>query len=78
MCVDDECAFADAFPCIPQTVFPNTAAPADRPGQWSDCAKQGIAVKPEKGAALLFWSMKVGGELDGTHADVFCVLDGLC
>jgi hypothetical protein len=52
-------------------VFPNTAAPAtdaERNGgnwTWSACAAQGVAVRPEKGAALLFWSMKVGGELDG-------------
>jgi hypothetical protein len=51
-----------------ETVFPNTAAPAGRTGQWSECAQQGVAVKPVKGNALLFWSMKVGGELDGACA----------
>jgi prolyl 4-hydroxylase len=51
-----------------ETVFPNTAAPAGRTGEWSECAKQGVAVKPVKGNAMLFWSMKVGGELDGACA----------
>jgi prolyl 4-hydroxylase len=47
-----------------ETVFPNTAVPPTQ-GNWSACAAQGVAVRPAKGDALLFWSMKVGGELDG-------------
>ena len=50
-----------------ETVFPNTALPPGREGDWSPCGKQGIAVKAKKGNALLFWSMKVGGELDGAY-----------
>jgi len=50
-----------------ETVFPNTAVPPGREGDWSPCGKQGIAVKAKKGNALLFWSMKVGGELDGAQ-----------
>jgi len=48
-----------------ETVFPNTAAPVGRQGDYSACGQQGLAVKAKKGNALLFWSMKVGGELDG-------------
>lgn len=55
-----------------ETVFPNTAAPAGRLGNWSSCAAKGIAVKPSKGDALLFWSMKVGGELDGGSSHAGC------
>lgn len=58
-----------------ETVFPNAPAP---PGQaaaaanWSACARAGLAVKPVKGNALLFWSMKVGGELDGGSSHAGC------
>ena len=51
-----------------ETVFPNTKAPEGRPGSWSACGQEGIAVKPAKRNALLFWSMKTGGELDGAPA----------
>ena len=62
-----------------ETVFPNAAAPASQlaGGNWSKCAQQGLAVKPVKGDALLFWSMKVGGELDGGSSHAGCpVLKG--
>ena len=55
-----------------ETVFPNTAAPGGRTGEWSPCAANSIAVKPVKGDALLFWSMKVGGELDGGSSHAGC------
>ena len=60
-----------------ETVFPNTAVPPGREGDWSPCGKQGIAVKAKKGNALLFWSMKVGGELDGKWR-VGCSVVALC
>lgn len=43
-----------------------------RGGQWSDCAKGVLAVKPRKGDVLLFWSMKAGGELDGGSSHASC------
>ncbi len=55
-----------------ETVFPNAAVPSGRGGKWSECAQQGLAVKPVKGDALLFWSMKVGGELDGGSSHAGC------
>lgn len=50
-----------------ETVFPNVEAP-----QWqqqnshlfTECAMKGLSVRPRKGDALVFWSMKPGGELD--------------
>jgi prolyl 4-hydroxylase len=53
-----------------ETVFPSAPA-ADvaslrRPGDppLSDCAKAGLAVRPRKGDALLFYSLQPDGELD--------------
>lgn len=52
-------------------------APKDRKGDWSDCAKKGVAVKPQKGDAILFWSMKVNGELDHGSLHSSCpVIEG--
>ena len=54
-----------------ETVFPNTETPKSRNETlFSQCGNKGKAVKPNKGDAILFWSMKVGGELDGgsSHA----------
>jgi prolyl 4-hydroxylase len=66
-----------------ETVFPNTSPPPGRPAvepdgwRWSRCAQEGVAVKPVKGNALLFWSMKVGGELDGGSSHAGCpVING--
>jgi prolyl 4-hydroxylase len=57
-----------------ETVFPNAPAPPGQAaaGNWSACAAQGLAVKAVKGNALLFWSMKVGGELDGGSSHAGC------
>jgi len=50
-----------------ETVFP---ASVDKPhrgdtsGEWSACAKRGVAVKARKGDALLFWSLKPDGSED--------------
>ena len=54
-----------------ETVFPETTEKphANDPG-WSDCARKGVAVKPRKGDALLFFSMDEARQLDwkSTHA----------
>ena len=56
-----------------ETVFPNTEAPAGRDvSQFSDCGNLGRAVKPHRGDALLFWSMKTGGELDPGSSHAGC------
>eukprot|EP00899_Mesostigma_viride_P019038 jgi/Mesvir1/27135/Mv20806-RA.1 len=47
-----------------ETVFPNTEVPKGRTGQWSDCAQAGLAYKPVKGDAILFWSLTPYGDLD--------------
>ncbi|KAI7835426.1 hypothetical protein COHA_010673 [Chlorella ohadii] len=49
-----------------ETVFPNVPVP---PGQtreagYSECAMKGLAVKPRKGDAVLFFSLKTEGVLD--------------
>ncbi|XP_058186352.1 probable prolyl 4-hydroxylase 7 [Rhododendron vialii] len=42
-----------------ETVFPDSEAKVTQPkdDDWSDCAKKGYAVKPNKGDALLFFSL---------------------
>lgn len=48
-----------------QTVFPDIEAPAGQTReQYSECAMQGLAVKPRKGDASLFWSLKTTGEFN--------------
>eukprot|EP00898_Chlorokybus_atmophyticus_P004182 jgi/Chlat1/4765/Chrsp308S00367 len=47
-----------------ETVFPNAAAPEGRQGDYSNCAKSGLAYKPRRGDAVLFWTMQPGGDLD--------------
>ena len=37
-----------------ETVFPRASTRVDGPG-WSQCAKSGLAVKPRKGDAMLFY-----------------------
>jgi prolyl 4-hydroxylase len=39
---------------------------------FSQCGNTGKAVKPSKGDAILFWSTKVGGELDGGSSHAGC------
>jgi prolyl 4-hydroxylase len=46
-----------------ETVFPNAGARAAGPG-WSECAREGLAVKPVAGDALLFWSTTPDGAVD--------------
>lgn len=39
-----------------ETVFPAAEHKVSGPG-WSECAQKGLAVHPEKGAALLFYRL---------------------
>ena len=41
---------------------------------YSECASKGVAVKPRKGDAILFFSLKPGGALWGVRVwvDVWC------
>jgi len=47
-----------------ETVFPKVPSPHGINPQFSDCAKYALAVKPKKGDAILFHSMKANGELE--------------
>jgi len=60
-----------------ETVFPSAESLQVKPEPIHHaCAKNGITVIPKKGDAILFWNMKVGGDLDGgsTHAGCPVVL----
>lgn len=47
-----------------ETVFPDspTTPPAEEAATFSDCAKKGLGVKPRKGDAILFFSLKPDGK----------------
>lgn len=46
-------------------MFPNIATPAAQSeAEFSECAMQGMAVRPRKGDATVFWSLKTTGELN--------------
>jgi len=49
-----------------ETVFPKVAVPANQTKEagYSDCAMQGLAVRPQKGDAVLFWSIRPDGTFD--------------
>eukprot|EP00887_Chlorella_sp_A99_P007247 scaffold2.g7247.t1 len=49
-----------------ETVFPNTRRPASqtKAAGFSECAMQGLAVRPRKGDAVAFWSLRTDGRLD--------------
>ena len=54
-----------------ETVFPD----ADKKmsgSEWSDCAKQGLAVKTFKGDALMFYSLKPDGSNDPSSLHGSC------
>ena len=46
-----------------ETVFPSASRRVDGP-QWSECAREGFAVKAKRGDALLFYSLKPNGQKD--------------
>lgn len=54
-----------------ETVFPDakTKVTGD---EWSDCARQGFAVKPFKGDAIMFYSLKPDGALDPSSLHGSC------
>ncbi|KAL5229832.1 hypothetical protein ABZP36_028608 [Zizania latifolia] len=50
-----------------ETVFPTANSNSSSSpfyNELSECAKKGLSVKPKKGDALLFWSMRPDGTLD--------------
>ncbi|GIL57151.1 hypothetical protein Vafri_12453 [Volvox africanus] len=47
-----------------ETVFPKIPAPGGINSGFSECAKYNLAVKPRKGDAILFHSMKTNGQLE--------------
>ncbi|KAK2408760.1 putative prolyl 4-hydroxylase [Trifolium repens] len=50
-----------------ETVFPAAKGNFSSVPWWnelSDCGKKGLSIKPKRGDALLFWSMKPDGTLD--------------
>lgn len=62
-----------------ETVFPNSEAKMSQleEDDWSDCAKQGYAVKPKKGDALLFFSLHPDTTTDDTSMHASCpVIEG--
>ncbi|KAG8384752.1 hypothetical protein BUALT_Bualt04G0151100 [Buddleja alternifolia] len=62
-----------------ETVFPNSEVKDKQPKgvDWSDCAKEGYAVRPRKGDALLFFSLHPDATTDSTSLHGSCpVLEG--
>lgn len=49
-----------------ETVFPNVPRPETqtREAGFSECADVGLAVRPQKGDAVVFWSLRTDGTLD--------------
>lgn len=54
-----------------ETVFPNGDRKVSGP-EWSQCAQKGLAVKPFKGDAVMFYSLKPDGSLDSTSLHGSC------
>ncbi|GFS31029.1 oxoglutarate/iron-dependent oxygenase [Actinidia rufa] len=62
-----------------ETIFPNSEAKDTQPKEdnWSDCAKNGYAVKPNKGDALLFFSLHLDATTDPLSLHGSCpVIEG--
>lgn len=62
-----------------ETIFPNSEAKKSQPkgDDWSDCAKNGYAVKPRKGDALLFFSLHLNATTDPLSLHGSCpVIEG--
>lgn len=56
-----------------ETVFPNIAAPGGINGpEFSECARHHLAVKPKKGNAVLFHSIKPTGDLERRSLHTAC------
>lgn len=54
-----------------ETVFPYTSTKVEG-DEWSECAKQGLAVKAKRGNALFFFSLKPDGTGDGKSTHGSC------
>ena len=54
-----------------ETVFPDSEEKPSNDGM-SSCGKQGLAVKPVKGDALLFYSTRPDGSLDASSLHSGC------
>ena len=62
-----------------ETVFPKVAVPEGqtRGGGFSECAMKGLALKPRKGDAVLFWSIRPDGTFDPASLHGSCpVIEG--
>lgn len=62
-----------------ETVFPNSEARENQPkdDSWSECGKSGYSVKPRKGDALLFFSLRPGATTDPSSLHGSCpVIEG--
>ncbi|PSS35175.1 Prolyl 4-hydroxylase [Actinidia chinensis var. chinensis] len=62
-----------------ETIFPNSEAKDTQPKEddWSDCAKNGYAVRPNKGDALLFFSLHLDATTDPLSLHGSCpVIEG--
>ncbi|XP_039139152.1 probable prolyl 4-hydroxylase 6 [Dioscorea cayenensis subsp. rotundata] len=62
-----------------ETIFPNSEGKLSQPKDetWSDCAKNGYAVKPAKGDALLFFSLHPDATTDTSSLHGSCpVIEG--
>ncbi|XP_043704602.1 probable prolyl 4-hydroxylase 7 [Telopea speciosissima] len=57
-----------------ETIFPNSEAKRAQPkdDSWSDCAKNGYAVKPKKGDALLFFNLHTDATTDQSSLHGSC------
>lgn len=63
-----------------ETIFPNSEGKLSqiKDDTWSDCAKNGYAVKPEKGDALLFFSLHPDVTIDPSSLHGSCpVIEGV-
>ncbi|MCO5559317.1 hypothetical protein L7F22_012914 [Adiantum nelumboides] len=60
-----------------ETIFPNAPDHRVKDDTWSDCARQGLSVKPTQGDALLFFSLTTEGKTDTTSLHGSCpVVEG--
>jgi len=62
-----------------ETVFPNSDATLSQPkdDSWSECAHKGYAIKPQKGDALLFFSLHLDATTDNSSLHASCpVIEG--
>ncbi|CAA0828452.1 Probable prolyl 4-hydroxylase 7 [Striga hermonthica] len=60
-----------------ETVFPDSNMEQPKGDDWSECAKEGYAVRPQKGDALLFFSLHPNASTDPTSLHGSCpVIEG--